>query len=53
MFLADKILQLSNIMIVGDFNIHVNETENNDIISFNDTLEALGLDQHVAFPTHS
>ena len=53
MFLADKILQLSNIMIDGDFNIHVNETEKNNIISFNDTLEALGLDQHVAFPTHS
>jgi hypothetical protein len=52
-FLAENILSLNNIIIIGDFNIHVNETEENEVLSFTSILEALGLDQHVWFPTHN
>ena len=40
-----------NIMLLGDFNMHIEDTSNPDII-FNDTMEALGLIQHVKSPMH-
>ena len=38
-----------NILIGGDFNIHIDDL---DMQIFNDTMEALGLQQHVTFPSH-
>ena len=45
----------TNNLFVGDFNLHVSEGNNTDIDSaiFLDTLEAMGLYQHVGFSTHS
>ena len=51
-FLCDEIMQLGNFVLIGDFNIRINDQEDNDVIAFCDTLYALGLDQHVTFPTN-
>ena len=42
----------SNIIILGDFNIHVNDFTNADAIIFNDAMSSLGLKQHVSSATH-
>ena len=39
-------------MITGGFNLHVNDLEDQDGEVFIDTMLALGLDQHLTFPTH-
>ena len=37
---------------MGDLNIHTNDPENQDTITFDDTIESLGLRNQVNFPTH-
>ena len=49
--LTEKITNLGNIMILGDFNINTRETTNADNVIFNDTVAALGLEQHIHSPT--
>ena len=45
--------QEKNIFIPGDFNIHINNSNKDDDAStFLETIEALGLQQHVNFSTH-
>ena len=39
-------------MITGDFNLHGNDPEDQDVEVFIDTMLTLGPDQHVTFPTH-
>ena len=51
-FIAEEIMNLENIVILGDFNIRINDAEDNEVSAFSDTFHALGLDQHVNFPTH-
>ena len=46
----DKLTQLENTMLLRDFNIHKEETTSPDIVIFNDTMESLGLTQHVMQP---
>ena len=41
-----------NILIVGDFNFHVDNTRSSDTITFNKILESFNLQQHVNEPTH-
>ena len=41
-----------NIMLLGDFNMHIEDISNPDNIIFTHTMEALGLIQHVKSPTH-
>ena len=48
--LTDKLAQLEKIILLGHFNIHTEETTLPDTIIFNDTMEALGLTQHVTQP---
>ena len=40
-----------NNIYIGDFNLHISEEETDPII-FSDSIEAMGLYQHVNFPTH-
>ena len=42
----------SNMIVLGDFNIHINDKNDNDAGIFVDTITALGFNQHVTFPTH-
>ncbi|KAK3101096.1 hypothetical protein FSP39_000910 [Pinctada imbricata] len=51
-FIEDIIPKYSNLMIMGDFNLHIN-TENNFTSDFQDSLFAMGLEQHVNFSTHT
>ena len=42
----------TNLVLLGNFNIHTQDTENPDSIIYNDMMEALGLQQHIDKPTH-
>ena len=42
-----------NSLIVGDFNIHVDNPNSKEGIRFNEILQEYGFIQHVSFPTHS
>ena len=46
------LLDLKNPIILGDFNIHINDTDNSDAIALIDSMEALGLVQHVSKYAH-
>ena len=49
-WLSENLGTLPNVVIIGDFNIHVNYTElDNNAHIFSDTLEALGLQIHNDF----
>ena len=50
--LTEKISKLSNTIIIGDFNINAEDVSNADTVIFNDTVQALGLNQQVTNPTH-
>ena len=39
-------------LILGDFNVHVNDTDNHDNKKFSDILSTYNLQQHVEVPTH-
>ena len=43
----------NNIVILGGFNLHINDQEDPDTNIFIDTVTALGLDQYVYFVTHN
>ena len=49
--LTEWMSSFKNILIGGNFNIHIDDTEDPDAQIFNNTMEALGL-QHVMFQTH-
>ena len=42
----------TNLVLLGDFNIHTLDTENPNSTTCNDMMEALGLQQHIDKPTH-
>ena len=45
-------LMKSNIMIIGHFNIHMENTANPNTITFINFLDSFNLQNHVNFPTH-
>ena len=51
-FLEEVLTSYSNIIIEGDFNLHVDDIANPDAQVFLDLLTAFGLQNHVNFPTH-
>ena len=50
--LEETILHYPNPVLLGDFNIHVNDVVDVEAMDCVTTLETLGLDQHVKFCTH-
>ena len=50
--LTDLLTVNQNNLIMGDFNIHIDDQTDSDANIFNDTMTALGLVQHVSIPTH-
>ena len=50
-FLEDIVSKHSNIIIMGDFNLHLQDNSS-AVSDFNNSLFALGLQQHVDVPTH-
>ena len=51
-FLKDWMTPYRNVIICGDFNLHINNPSDKEAQSFIDTMEAIGLKQHVSFQTH-
>ena len=51
-FMSDIQEQRMNNYILGDFNLHNRNAEDQDTQVFEDTLKAMGLVQHVGFSTH-
>ena len=51
-FLEEVLTSYSNIIIAGDFKLHVDDMANPDAQVFLDLLTAFGLQNHVNFPTH-
>ena len=51
--LIEKVfVQFNNLIILGDFNLHVNQVFNSEVIRFNSILSSFGLSQLVDRPTH-
>ena len=50
--LVNKLPQYQNSIILGDFNSHIEDLTDVDAVIFNDTMRALGLEQHISGPTH-
>ena len=46
------ILSKERLLVLGDFNIHVDVANDFDAVKFIDVLESVGLEQHVTEPTH-
>ena len=51
-YLESIILSKEQLLITGDFNIHVDVATDSDSIKLQDLLESFGLQQHVSHPTH-
>ena len=49
--MEQHISQETNNVILGDFNLHINDKEDPDATHFMDTMSALGYDQHIHFFT--
>ncbi len=52
-FLTSLCTLSPNIILLGDFNIHVDSASNSFTRDFNSCLDSFGLHQYVGFPTHS
>ena len=51
-FLQDIYTKTENCIILGDLNVHVDDTSDSEAKAFLETLKALNLTQHVTEPTH-
>ena len=52
--LLEQLVAISgNLLIVGDFNFHLDDSNNTDATKLHNLLESFNLKQHVATPTHS
>ena len=50
--IVDIVTSNMNLVVLGDFNIHVNKIDDPNAGIFLDTMTALGMKQHVTGPTH-
>ena len=41
-----------NNVFLGDFNLHISDQLDTDVTIFGDSMDAIGLYQHIGFPTH-
>ena len=51
-YMANLLPERHNNIVLGDFNLHVSKEDDINPAIFNDTIEAMGLYQHVSFPMH-
>ena len=52
-WIAEYIMNDTNVIILGNFNLHVNDPSDDNAMNFIETTQALALEQHVKFPTHT
>ena len=50
--LTNKLPQYQNSILLGDFNVHIEDQTYTDAVVFNETMTALSLEQHISGPTH-
>ena len=50
--LTEWMASFRNLIICWDFNIHIDDPNDTEAQIFNDTMEALALQQHIGFPTY-
>ena len=50
--LTNKLPQYQDSILLGDFNVHIEDQTNADAVIFNKTMSVLGLEQHISSPTH-
>ena len=46
-WIAEYIMNYTNVIILGDFNLHVNDPSDDNAMNFVETTQALALEQHV------
>ena len=51
-WITDVVVQDTNLLVVGDFNLHINNENDDNAANFKGLMVALGLVQHVTRPTH-
>ena len=51
-WIGEQLVNDKNLVITGDFNVHVNDQEEPDAQIFSDITSALGLNKHINFSTH-
>ena len=51
-YISTSLPNHQNNVFLGDFNLHISDQLDTDVTIFGDTMDALGLYQHVGFPTH-
>ena len=51
-FVASISMDYENILYLGDFNLHVNNSKDMEAVQFLDMIEALGLNQNIKGATH-
>ena len=49
---AESVSTSNNVILVGDFNLHINNPNDDDACNFLETTQALGFHQNITFPTH-
>ena len=52
-WIAEYIMNDTNVILLGDFNLHVNDPNDDNAMNFIETTQALALKKHVKFPTHT
>ena len=50
--LTNKLPQYQDSILLGDFNVHIEDQTNADAVVFKETMRALSLEQHISGPTH-
>ena len=50
--ITDVVAQDTNLQTVGDFNLYINNENDENAANFMESMVALGLEQHVTRPTH-
>ena len=51
-WITDVVVQDINLLVVGDFNLHINNEDDENATNLKESMVALGFIQHVTRPTH-
>ena len=52
-WVAEHTMNDTNVIILGDYNLHVNDPNDDHAMNFIETTQALALEQHVRLPTYT
>ena len=51
-WVVEYIMNDTNVIVLGDFNLHVNDPNDDNAMNFIESTQAIALEQHVNFSTH-